>query len=110
MLAVPVAEHMDVGDADGAACRRDVAHRAVKDALVRAGECTLLDGDVVDHVKAVNIDMRVRKGVEPARKKLNQARFSLTLHPPGRFEGENIGSYNRATAESVRVNTFLSPR
>src|SRR5258708_19246991 len=86
MRAVPVGEHMDVGDADGAACRRNVAHRAVKDALVRAGECTLLDGDVVDHVKAVHIDMRVRKGVEPPPKELNPRCFSFTVHPPGALE------------------------
>jgi hypothetical protein len=50
MLAVPEAEHLDVTDPNGPAGRRDVARRALEDAVVRAGECALLDGDVVDDV------------------------------------------------------------
>src|SRR5260370_6587614 len=108
MLAVPEAEHLDVGDTDGAAGRRDLAHRAVEDAVVRAGECTLLNGDVVDHVKAAHIDMRVRKGVEPARKKLNAGGFSLTMHPTGRFESDIIGKHVRETVDVVGIKSFRS--
>jgi hypothetical protein len=77
MLAVLEAEHLDITDPDGAAGRRDVAHRAVEDAVVGAGECALLDGNVVDNVKAVHIDMRVRKGAEPTAIELNAGRLSL---------------------------------
>ena len=42
MLAVPEAKHLDVSDPDGAAGRRDIARRAMEDAIVRAGENVLV--------------------------------------------------------------------
>jgi hypothetical protein len=66
MLAVPKTEHLDVSDSDGATGRWDFAHRPFEHAGVRACECALLDGDVADDVKVVQLDVRVAEGAEPA--------------------------------------------
>ena len=59
MLAVAEAEHLDVVQADCAAGWRDVARRGVKDAVVGPAECAFLDGDVVDEVNVVDLDVPV---------------------------------------------------
>src|SRR6478736_8379316 len=62
VLAVAEAEHLNVVHLYGAAGWWDVAHGTMKDAVVLPRECALLNGEVVDDVNAVDLDVRVRKG------------------------------------------------
>src|ERR1700740_2913215 len=109
MLAVPEAEHLDVTDPNGPAGWRDVAHRALEDAVVRAGECAFLDGDVVDDVKAVHIDMRVRKGAEPVAIELNAGCLSLATQPTGRLEDDLAREHLRKPIDVVGIEGFRPP-
>src|SRR4029453_10140410 len=57
VLAIAEAEHLDIVQPDGAAGWGDVAHRAVKEAVLIPRECALLDGEVADDVNAVDLDV-----------------------------------------------------
>src|SRR5262250_1291012 len=109
MLAVAKAEDLDVTDPDRAAGGRDIARRAVEDAVVRTGECALLDGDVVDDVKAVYIDVRVRKSAEPARKELNAGRLSPAADPTWRREDDIVREHCSEPTDVVGIEGFRPP-
>ena len=81
MLAIAEAEHLNVVQPHGAAGRWDVARRAVKDSVVIPRECALLNHEFVDDVNAVDFDVRVRKGFEPAAVERDAGRLSLTAYP-----------------------------
>jgi hypothetical protein len=55
----------------------------VKDAVLMPRERALLDGQVVDDVNAVDLDARVREGVEPAGVERDAGRLSSPRIPPG---------------------------
>ena len=86
MLAVTKAEHLNIGDADTPASWCQIAGRTVKDAIMRAAECALLDCHVVYDVQPVNVDMRVRKCSEPAAEELDARSFAITVDPTRRIE------------------------
>jgi hypothetical protein len=90
MLPIPEAQHLDISDPDGASGRRDVPRRSVKDAVVSAAECTLLDGHVVEDVKVVHIDMCVRKGAEPAAEEFSASFLALSAQPTRRCEDDIV--------------------
>jgi hypothetical protein len=60
VLAITEVEHLHVVDCDPAACRWDVCRRTAENARMRPGERALLDGDVVDEVSSMDVDMRIR--------------------------------------------------
>src|SRR5690349_9859333 len=71
MFAVAKPQHLDVVHADGATGRLDVTHRSMEDAVVGTAEGALLDGHVVEDVDFADVDVSVRKGVQPAAIKLD---------------------------------------
>ena len=68
MRAVAVAEHVAVVRRDRAASGRNVADRAVQDAVVRSGEGAFLDGDIAADVQAVDLDVCVGEGADQPAK------------------------------------------
>src|SRR5690349_21488888 len=93
MFAVSEAEYLDVVDAYGPACRCYVAGGGVEDAVVGAGEGSFFDGDVVDDVQAVDVDVGVGEGGEPAAEELDAGLFAAAPDLAGRLEGDVVGEY-----------------
>jgi hypothetical protein len=83
VLAVAEAEHLDVVQADNAAVWWDVAGAAVEDSVMRSGERSLLDGDVVDDVEVVDLDVPVGECGEAAAVELGAGCFPSPRIPPG---------------------------
>jgi hypothetical protein len=71
--------------------RWDLAGRCVQDAGAGPGEGGLLDGNVVDDVEAIDVDVCVRERCEPAGVELDAGRLSLTAHPALRPERDVAG-------------------
>src|SRR5262249_2492772 len=60
------------------------------DAVVGPSECAFLNGDVVDDVDAVDLDMRVGEGRKPVAEELGAGRLSLAAHPSWRREDDIV--------------------
>jgi hypothetical protein len=71
-----------------------------------AGKCAFLDGNVVDDVNAVHIDMRIRKGAQPAAIELNARRLSLPTHPAWRLKDGVVREYFRKPNNVVGIERF----
>jgi hypothetical protein len=82
MLAVAKAEHLNVVYIDRAARWWDVPRGTAENAVLRSGEFTLLDCDVVDDVNGLDVDARIREGGEPAAEDAAQAAFPSPCIPP----------------------------
>jgi hypothetical protein len=74
MFAISKAEHLDIVHFDGAACRRNVPHRTVKNPALRPPEYAFLDCDVVDDVNGLDFDTRIREGSEPTAEECDARR------------------------------------
>src|SRR5215472_8075785 len=109
MLAVLEAEHLDVADANGAACWRHVTRRAMKNAKLSTGERALLHGNIVDNVQVVHVDMRIGEGAEPATEELNTGRLSLAAQATRRLEGDIVRERFRKSLDVVCVEGFRPP-
>jgi len=90
VLAVAEAKHLDVVDCDRAAGGRDVPRWGVQDALVGAGEDALFNGDAVDEVNVVDLDVSVGEGGEPAAEEFGTSCLPLAAHPTGRLEDDVV--------------------
>jgi hypothetical protein len=58
----------------------------MKNATLSTGERALLDGNIVDNVQVMHVDMRIGEGAEPATGKLSTGRLSLAAQATRRFE------------------------
>src|SRR5215471_9150090 len=103
MFAREKTEHLDVGNLDGSASRRDIAHRTMQDALMRSCESTLLDGDVAADVEVVHVGVCVRKGLEPAAVEPDTGRLSFPAHPARRVKGHIVGEHAREPVKIVSI-------
>ena len=68
--------------------------------MVGPGEGALLDGDVAGDVQAVDLDVRVGEGAEPAGEELGAGRLALAAHPAWRPEDDVVCEH---AAEPVDV-------
>lgn len=59
VLPLAEAEHLDVVQIDGAPGRLELAHGAVEDTVMGPGERALLDGDVIDDLNVIDLDVGV---------------------------------------------------
>jgi hypothetical protein len=78
MLAVAEAEDLDIVHFDRAACRRNVPHGTVQNAVLRPRECTFLNCDVVDDVNGFDFDTRIRECSEPTGRRIFFESLSFT--------------------------------
>jgi hypothetical protein len=109
MLAVPKTKHLDVRNSDRATGRWNIAHRAFEHAVVRACESALLDGDVVDDVKEVHVDVRVGEGAEPAAVEFDAGCLSLPAQSTWRLKNDVIREHFRKPVDIVGVEGFRAP-
>ena len=111
VLAVAEAQHLDVVEADGAAGWWDVAGRGVEDAVVGPGERAFLDGDVVDEVHVVDLDVRVGEGAEASRRRTRRSpAFPRPRIPPGAWKTTSSASTsaNPSMSWALKVSVPLS--
>ena len=78
MLAVAEAEDLDIVHFDRAACRRNVPHGTVQNAVLRPRECAFLNCDVVDDVNGFDFDTRIRECSEPTGRRIFFESLSFT--------------------------------
>ena len=100
MPAVAEAQHLEIVQPDRAAGRRDGTRRALQDTVVRPGERALLDGDVAQDVKIVDVDVGVGEG---AREMVGVVAFeAATSLRPSLLEAERLGTtWAACTSSSV---------
>ena len=69
---------------------------------MRPGERALLDGQVVDDVEAMDVDLRVGEGVEPAAVELETGSFPLPARSTRCLEDDRAVEYLPEAAEVGR--------
>ena len=72
-------------------------------------ERALLDGEVADDVNAVDLDARVREGVEPAAVERDAGRLSLAAHPPWRHKDDVVGEHFGKRIDVMSVEGVRPP-
>ena len=70
---------------------------------VGSAECALLDGNVVDDVQAMDLDVRVGEGAEPATEELDAGCFSLAAHPTRRLEDDVVCEHLREPIQVMGI-------
>src|SRR5262245_47973037 len=108
MFAISEVEHLDIVDCDPAACRWDVSHQTAENAHMRPGERALLDGNVADEVSGMDVDMRIRKGGEPAAEERCAGLLSVAAYPAWRPEDDIVGEHLREPVNVVGVESRRS--
>src|SRR5215469_7381439 len=109
MLAVAKTEHVDVVDRYGAARRWNVSHGTAEHAIVRAGERAFLDGHIIDEVHGFDVDMRIRKGGEPAAEERGAGRLSHAPDPARRLEDDIVRKDFGEPVDVVSIEGICPP-
>src|SRR5208283_2418074 len=103
MLAVAIAEHVDIVHFDGAARRWNVPHGTVENAVLRPHECAFLNYNVVDDVNGMDFHTRIREGSDPTAEECGAGRFSLAVHAAWRLENDVVGKDFRKPVKVMGV-------
>ena len=73
------------------------------------GECALLNGELVDDANAADLDVRVRKGAEPAAIERHAGRLSFAAHPARRYKDDLVREHFGKRFDVMGVEGVCSP-
>jgi hypothetical protein len=93
------AEHLYVIHPDRAPSWRDIPYTTSENTFVRTCERAFLDCDIIEDVKAIDLDVRIWKGDEPAPEELRTGRLSLAAYP---------GASKTTSSASTPANSSMS--